>query len=444
MLGERDSIRKTKPHLANDSFARKFYTSIQRHPPSLMSPYFRILISAIFAACAPALADPPDEAEDPDVSEIPNDLLDGPGGTDAPPPAEGGQDAATPAPDPADPADPGAPEITPDPDPLLALSPPLATAPPREGLDDRFNFRLAPDGRGDLDSIQDALSAVLPAAMDALVCIEMAGGSGSGVIVSPEGLILSAAHVVMAPGTKLTIRLSDGRELQGETLGILPESDSGMARIVDEGEYPFVPLGDYSAARLGHWVFALGHSGGWDEDRGGVVRLGRIIRIKGDTLQSDCKLIGGDSGGPLFDMHGRLLGINSRVGGNVEQSLHAPVSLMIESDELLRRGRVEGQSQPAFLGAVTENTDSGGVRIKSILEKGAAKRGGIAEGDIITHVWGTEIADREAFAAAIAPLEAGERARLTVLRAESGESEEIWLRFGGRRPFRIMGIGEVE
>jgi serine protease Do len=346
--------------------------------------------------------------------------------------------AEEPEPEPESEPEPEAIRVGPD-DPVAASAPPLELAPPREDLDDRFNQRRVPAGREDLLAIQTAIQNVMPAAIKALVCIEVGGGSGSGAIVTPSGLILSAAHVTMQPGTKLTVRLADGREVKAETLGLVPETDAGMARILDEGTYDWVPLGDYASLKLGHWCFALGHSGGWDEARGPVVRTGRIIRLKDGTMQSDCKLIGGDSGGPVFDLHGRLIGINSRVGMNVEQSLHCPANVFIDNDAAMRRGIVIDQEHPAFLGAVTSDFEGGGVELGDLLKDGPAERAGLKKGDVLLAAGGEALADKAALTRALAPLKAGERLLLTI-RSGTAEPRDEWVRTGSKDGFKIMGL----
>ena len=77
--------------------------------------------------------------------------------------------------------------------------------------------------------------------------------------------------------------------------------------------------------RVGDWVFALGHGGGLDQKRGPMVRLGRGVSLKHGVIQTDCKLIRGDSGGPLFNLNGELIGIHSRVGSGLEDNLHVPM-----------------------------------------------------------------------------------------------------------------------
>ena len=323
-------------------------------------------------------------------------------------------------------------------DPLVKSAPPLVTKADDPSTDTRFNLKRLPENDNDLLSIQTAMAKSLEHSLKALVCIEMGGGSGSGVIVSPNGLILSAAHVVMEPGKELTIIMPGGKKLKGETLGLVPETDAGMARIIEEGTYDYVPLGDYASLKLGHWCYALGHSGGWDEKRGPVVRIGRIIRLKDGTMQSDCKLIGGDSGGPIFDMQGRLIGINSRVGSNVEESLHCPTDVFIREDVPLRKGIVVGQEKPAFFGFTTADNDGKGVLVSKVLEDGPADRSEIKEKDIILSVFGEPLADKAALSAIIKELKAGERIPVRVRRAD-GKEEDLWIRSSSRDGFDVMG-----
>jgi serine protease Do len=242
----------------------------------------------------------------------------------------------------------------------------------------------------------------------------------------------------MQPGKRLDIVLPGGKRAKAETLGLVPETDAGMARILDPGTYDFVPLGDSAELKLGHWCFALGHSGGWDAERGPVVRIGRIIRLKDGTMQSDCKLIGGDSGGPIFDMHGRLIGINSRVGSNVEESLHCPAAVFLMYDQALRAGVVIGQEEGPFLGATTEENRGDGVRIAKLAKDGPGERDGLKVGDIILAASGEAVKDKAGFSAAVRALKAGERILLKV-RRKDGKEEELWIRTTSREGFKVMG-----
>jgi serine protease Do len=125
----------------------------------------------------------------------------------------------------------------------------------------------------------------------------------------------------------------DGRKAHGKTVEVDNENDLGLMRITDAGPWPQVPLGDLAGTRAGDWVLALGHPGGFDLRRSLVVRLGRIIRFDGEVVQSDCTISGGDSGGPLFDMHGRVIAIHSAISRSVAENFHVPVSAYFQPQD---------------------------------------------------------------------------------------------------------------
>jgi serine protease Do len=120
----------------------------------------------------------------------------------------------------------------------------LLALPPWHALtaDERpyINDKKAPENRKDLDAIQSALAKALPNARAATVCIELGEGSGSGVIVSADGLILTAAHVSSGVNKKATVVLEDGTKLKAETLGLVAGTDAAMMRITEKGTWPFV------------------------------------------------------------------------------------------------------------------------------------------------------------------------------------------------------------
>jgi serine protease Do len=193
-----------------------------------------------------------------------------------------------------------------------------------------FNDKKVPDAK-DLIAIQELLKKNVAKARAATVCIQLdQGGSGSGVIISEDGLILTAAHVSTGVNKELTVIMEDGKKLKARSLGLNSDNDAAMIQIIDKGKYPFASIEpakekDKASTKLGDWVFSIGHSGGFDLERGSGLRLGRLVRIAEYTIQSDCTLIGGDSGGPLFDINGILIGIHSRVGKVTEQNMHVPM-----------------------------------------------------------------------------------------------------------------------
>lgn len=300
------------------------------------------------------------------------------------------------------------------------------------------NDKKAPDSRKDLEAIQSALIEALPKTRAATVCIEIEEGSGTGVIVSPDGLILTAAHVSTGVGKKVTVILEDGTRHKAETLGLVSDSDAAMIRITDAGTWPTVEIDRDDSLRLGDWVFALGHSGGFDKDRGLVVRLGRMVRIANSTFQSDCILIGGDSGGPLFDLAGRLVGINSRVGGEVQENLHVPMSVFLANWDAMLKGEFIGDGPYAkrpvkgsgFLGLATDARPEGGLTVTKVGKKTPAESAGLKEGDVILKLNGTDLAKREDLQNLLKEMAAGDEITLDLIR--DGKNETLTLKLGER------------
>ncbi|GAA5497155.1 hypothetical protein Rhal01_03345 [Rubritalea halochordaticola] len=296
-----------------------------------------------------------------------------------------------------------------------------------------FNDKKVPDSREDLLAIQDALTSSLEKARAATVCIQIGKGSGSGVIISEDGLILTAAHVTGATNKKLKVIMEDGTELEAVSMGLNSENDAAMMKITTEGKYPFVEIDsaksfDESDLKLGDWVFSLGHSGGFDKERGSVVRLGRLVRIANHTIQSDCILIGGDSGGPLFDMNGKLIGIHSRVGKVLDQNMHVPMHVyhtfwkQLSEGEFIGDGPFAQRPVPGsgFIGIAVKEVE-GGLEITELDEKAPAKAAEVKVGDILVKVNDDVVQKRDQMAKLMKQYAAGDELELTLLR----EGKEI-------------------
>lgn len=300
------------------------------------------------------------------------------------------------------------------------------------------NDKKAPDSRKDLEVIQKALSSVLPKAREATVCIDIGEGSGSGVIVSPEGLVLTAAHVAGGVGKELTVILEDGKKLKAESMGLVSTTDCAMVRILEKGTYPFAPMDREDTTKLGDWVFSLGHSGGFDKDRGSVVRLGRLVRMADSTIQSDCTLIGGDSGGPLFDLEGRLIGIHSRVGEVLSQNMHVPMKEFIAHWDEMSRGEFVGEGPFAkkpekgkgFFGLATEARPEGGLKVTKVGRESPAEKAGLKEGDVILKLNGKPLATREELQNMIKEMSPGDKMALDLLKG--GKPETLEMKLGER------------
>lgn len=300
------------------------------------------------------------------------------------------------------------------------------------------NDKKAPEDRKDVDFIQSSLTQALPQARAATVCIEVGEGSGTGVIVTADGLVLTAAHVSSAVGKKVTVVMEDGTKHQAETLGLVADTDAAMIRITDKGDWPHVEMDRDSSVRLGDWVFALGHSGGFDKERGSVVRLGRIVRMANATYQSDCTLIGGDSGGPLFDLTGRLVAIHSRVGQQLQVNMHVPMSEYVKHWDGMLKSEFIGEGPFAkkpvkgngFLGLATEARDGGGLRVTKVGSKSPAETAGVKEGDVILKLNGNALSTREELQNLLKEMSAGDELKLEIER--KGKPQTLTFNLGER------------
>ncbi|MEM6507344.1 MAG: trypsin-like peptidase domain-containing protein [Planctomycetota bacterium] len=206
--------------------------------------------------------------------------------------------------------------------------------------------QAANDPGEDLSTFNPMLTGIADQCRAATVGIVIPGGSmGSGVIISEDGLVLTAAHVLPEAGGDVVIVLADGRQVAGKALGVNRGVDSGMAQITEEGIYPKASVADGGTIWEGDWCIAFGHGGGVQTDRPAPMRLGRMLHVTSATettrwLTTDCTVISGDSGGPLFDLQGNVIGIHSNIGMNVLVNRHVPISAYhAQWDDLATAGK---------------------------------------------------------------------------------------------------------
>ena len=284
------------------------------------------------------------------------------------------------------------------------------------------------------------------------VCLQRSGGQGSGVIVSSDGLILTAGHVSGTlvggnrydpendPGNKVVIILANGKRVRGVTLGYDPRIDTGMVKITEKGEYPYTEVVSTKDLKVGDWVITLGHPGGIHKDRPPVVRVGKIGNLSytppgetGGFLQTDCALVGGDSGGPLFDMHGRVIGIHSRIGDDRRVGPSIAQNMDVPSDRFLEEwdGLVKGQvlSVSPYLG-VTNQEGAKNCKLGDITPNSPAARGGLKSGDVVLKFGGKDVGNYDEF---VKFLEASKPVQEITLEVKRGDQKkEIKVKLGWR------------
>ena len=289
--------------------------------------------------------------------------------------------------------------------------------------------KAVPETLDDLRAFQTQTRAVLNKVLPSTVCLRVGSAFGSGVIVSKAGLVLTAGHVSGEPGRAVAVTLADGRVVQGKTLGLDRGPDSGMVQITTPGEWPFVELGSSKDLAPGQWCVATGHPGGYRSGRPPVVRVGRIGSAAADLIQTDCTLVGGDSGGPLFDMKGRLVGIHSRIGYSLATNMHVPVDAFRDSWDLLAAGERVGEN-PAWLG-VRADDQAKDCKVGEITPKSPAEVAGLMAGDIITRFAGKEVKGFQDVLKLLTRTKPGDEVAVEVRRGEAAKSFKVTL---GKRP----------
>jgi serine protease Do len=268
---------------------------------------------------------------------------------------------------------------------------------------------------------------------------------GSGVIVSPEGYILTNNHVVDG-ATDVKVTLSDKRELKAKIIGTDPKTDVAVLK-VEGSNFPAITLGDSSKVQIGDYSLAIGDPFGVGE----TVTMG-IVSAKGrgnlgiedyeDFLQTDAPINPGNSGGALINDRGELIGINTAIlshggGGNEGIGFAIPVNLargvmnqILDHGKVTRGylGVVVQPITPAMAKALGQGDSAKGALVGDVSPKGPAQASGIERGDIILDVNGQPVGDANELRNTIAMMQPGDTAKLKISR--NGSTRDISVKLG--------------
>jgi serine protease Do len=267
-----------------------------------------------------------------------------------------------------------------------------------------------------------------------------ARGSGSGFIVSPDGYILTNAHVV-ADADEVTVTMTDRREYPAEVVGIDKATDVAVLKI--EGKnLPTVKIGDPSKLKPGEWVLAIGSPFGFENSAtaGIVSATARSLPSEGPTnyvpfIQTDVAVNPGNSGGPLFNLQGEVIGVNSqifsRTGGYMGLSFAIPIDVAIDvRDQLIKTGKVtRGRIGVTIQNVNGQLADSFGLDrprgalVSSVVKDGPSEKAGVKPGDVILEVDGRTIEVSSELPTIIARIKPGTTTTLAVWR--NGKRETI-------------------
>jgi serine protease Do len=255
-------------------------------------------------------------------------------------------------------------------------------------------------------------------------------GLGSGFIISPDGIILTNAHVVK-DASEVTVKLTDRREYRAKVLGADPKTDIAVLKI-DARNLPVVKIGDAKALRPGEWVAAIGSPFGFDN----TVTVG-VVSAKGRSLpddssvpfiQTDVAVNPGNSGGPLFNGRGEVVGINSQIysrsGGYQGVSFAIPIDIASRvKDQIVATGKVEHARLGVTVQEVNQTLADSfkldrpeGALVANVEKGSPADKAGLQPGDVIRGVNGQPIVASGDLPAIIGMDKPGERVQLEVWR----------------------------
>jgi serine protease Do len=262
-------------------------------------------------------------------------------------------------------------------------------------------------------------------------------GQGSGFIVASDGIVLTNAHVVDG-ASEVTVKLTDRREFRAKVLGTDPTTDIAVLRI-DAKNLPSVNLGDPAQTRVGDWVVAIGSPYGFENSVSAGIVSAKGRSLPGDAavpfIQTDVAVNPGNSGGPLFNLAGEVIGINSQIysrsGGYQGLSFAIPINVALRvKDQIVSTGKVSharlGVGIQEINQALAESFGmkrAEGALVSSIQPGSAAERAGLQAGDVIVKLDGRHIGSAGELSAAVSQAAPGDKVRIEVLR--KGEMREL-------------------
>jgi serine protease Do len=266
--------------------------------------------------------------------------------------------------------------------------------------------------------------------------VQRGGSLGSGFLISPDGYVVTNNHVISPARTgatveEITVTLPDRREFRARVVGRDQAADLALLKINGQG-LPFVRFGDSTRTRVGDWVLAIGNPFGL----GGTVTAGIVSALHRNIgsgvydryIQTDASINMGNSGGPMFDLNGNVIGINtalySPTGGNIGIGFAIPAEQARPVIEALQRG---GRVQRGYIGVGLQSLDEDiaeslgipknqGELIRAVTPGGPADRAGIQQGDVVVAVNGQPVTPDQSLAYLVSQQAVGSRVPITIIR----------------------------
>jgi serine protease Do len=281
-------------------------------------------------------------------------------------------------------------------------------------------------------------------------------GQGSGFIVREDGLILTNAHVVN-DAEEVTVRLNDKREFKAKVLGADKNSDVAVLKI-EARNLPTVKIGNSTDTRVGEWVLAIGSPFGFESSATAGIVSAKSRSLPDDSyvpfIQTDVAVNPGNSGGPLFNMDGEVIGINSqiysRTGGYQGLSFAIPIDVAVSiQEQIVKYGKVQRGRLGVSIQEVDQSlaesfglTKPAGALVSSVEKDSPAAQAGLEPGDVILSVDGKEIQSSNELPPIIANIRPGASAKLQIWR--KGKTRGIDVKVGGAKDEQIASADDKE
>ncbi|HUQ51309.1 MAG TPA: DegQ family serine endoprotease [Gammaproteobacteria bacterium] len=267
-------------------------------------------------------------------------------------------------------------------------------------------------------------------------------GQGSGFLIDASGYIVTNNHVA-GGADQITVTLQDGRKFEAKLVGNDPKTDLAVVKVEASG-LPYVAFGDSDKARVGDWVVAIGNPFGL----GGTATAG-IVSARGrdinsgpydDYLQLDAPINFGNSGGPVFNTAGEVVGVNTAIfspnGGNIGIGFAIPAN---QAKEIVADLRENGSVERGWLGVQIQNVDeeiakslhlkgTEGALVADVVADGPAQHAGVQQGDVITKFNGRDVDSSRTLSRLVASASPNEKSKVTVWR--DGRSHELTVDLG--------------
>jgi serine protease Do len=308
---------------------------------------------------------------------------------------------------------------------LVAATPAGAVEPAEQAGGEVSN---PPQGIADLKALETRIQQTVARVTPSVVSV----AGGSGVVITRDGYVLTVAHVAERAGRQVVVIFPDGRRARAVTLGNDHGADAGLVKIGDPGPWPHAEMGNSADLKPGHWSLTLGYPITFDHGKPPILRIGRVLFNRKTEIVTDGTIMGGDSGAPLFNLDGRVIGIGTKCDNSLTFNLHVPIDCFRDEWEQLAKGEDFNSLTPrrTMLGVVgAESADD--ARIGHVIPGSGAEKAGLRADDVLLRFGGQEVRTYDE----LPPL---------VQRRKPGERVEVELRRGSETLKLQVTLGQSE